>query len=488
MIYQDRPYQQRDIPRIREAFRRAKRVLYVACCGSGKTVVFSKIAHGASLKKKSVAVLAHRKELIMQCSGKLSNFGVDHGIIKAGIPASYEKPIQVASVQTAVNHLDKIRPDTIIADEAHHSQNATQQKIIKAFPNALLLGVTASPVFNNGKTLAGYYDEIVQGPSVRELVDDGYLVRTRVFAPPMVADLTGVDYKDNEELEKRMNKRVITGNAIEHYTRLAAHWPAIAYCTTIKHADDVAEQFKDAGYKFHRIDGKTHSTERDRLIAAFAAGEIEGLSSVDLIGEGTDVPRARVGIKLAPGRSLGKHIQNDGRLNRPFYADGYDLMIRQGRLDAIAASVKPYAVVMDHVNNMYFNGLPDDDFVWSLTEGPKQTRAGGSTVPIQVCQACDLAFPPAPQCPFCGHVAVPKERVLRYTHGQLVEIKRSEATARKAEEERIKRLKKKEKKEARSFGQLVAFAKKWGYENPDSWAHHQLQMREEYRRKFEKKS
>lgn len=482
MIYQDRPYQQRDIPRIRDAFRRVKRVLYVACCGSGKTVVFSKIAQGASAKNKAVTVLAHRKELILQCSGKLTTFGVDHGIIKAGIEAAYEKPIQVASVQTAVNHLPEINPNTIIADEAHHSQNATQQKIIKAFPEALLLGVTASPIFDNGKTLAGYYDELVQGPSVRELVEDGYLVRTRVFAPPMVADLAGADYTDNKELEKRMNKRTITGNAIEHYTRLAAGWPAIAYCTTVKHADDVAEQFKDAGYKFFRIDGKTHGTVRDRLMEEFRNGEIQGLASCDLIGEGTDVPRARVGIKLAPGRSLGKHIQNDGRLNRPFYAAGYDLETRAGRLDAIAASEKPYAVVMDHVNNMFFNGLPDDDFIWSLTAAPIQTRAGGSTVPIQVCQQCDLAFPPAAACPFCGHDAVPQERVLKYTHGQLQEIKRSDAAARKIAEERLKKQKIQERRACKTYGQLVAFAEKYGYENPEAWAGHFQRMKQAYKK------
>ncbi len=482
MIYQDRPYQQRDIPRIRDAFRRVKRVLYVACCGSGKTVVFSKIAQGASAKKKSVTVLAHRKELILQCSGKLTAFGVDHGIIKSGIEPAYEKPIQVASVQTAVNHLPDIHPNTIIADEAHHSQNATQQKIIKAFPDALLLGVTASPIFNNGRTLHGYYDELIQGPSVRELVEDGYLVRTRVFAPPMVADLTGADYDSATDLEKRMNKRTITGNAIEHYTRLAAGWPAIAYCTTIKHADDVAEQFKDAGYKFFRIDGKTHSKERDRLMEDFRNGEIQGLASCDLIGEGTDVPRARVGIKLAPGRSLGKHIQNDGRLNRPFYAAGYDLDTRDGRLEAIAVSDKPYAVVMDHVNNMYFNGLPDDDFIWSLTAAPIQTRAGGSAVPIQVCQACDLAFPPAAACPFCGHVAVPQERVLKYTHGQLQEIKRSDAAAKKLAEARLKKQKLQDRRAAKTYGQLVAFAEKYGYENPEGWAGHFQRMKQNYKK------
>ncbi len=492
-----RPYQDRDIGRIKDSYRRkVKRVLYVSACGSGKTVTFTKIAQGASLKGSYISILAHRKELIMQCSDKLNKFDVDHGIIKSGIVPHYDKNIQVASVQTMVHHLDDIAPpQLIIPDEAHHSQNATQQKIIKHYPDALLLGVTASPIFGNGRSLGGYYDELIQGPSVGELVEDGYLVPIRVFAPPPVAKLDGVDYGSDAELEAALNKRRVTGDAIEHYRRLAAGLPAIVYVVSIKHAEDVAEQFRSAGFAFYAIDGTMGDKERDRLLAEFKSGEIEGLVSCDLISEGTDIPRAMVAIKLRPTKSLGLHIQQDGRINRPFYADGMPLDTREQRKAAIAASAKPYGIIIDHVNNLYFHGLPDDEFTWSLVAPPVQKRAGGLLIPIQQCSECFAHFKPAEACPYCGAAVEKKERKLVYTKGQLVEIKKNEVITRKAaiakkkqdsaeakarkEAERIQKTK--ERKAAKTYVELVAFARKWKYDNPEAWAGNWIKMRQNYK-------
>ena len=496
MIYRDRPYQQRDIPRIRTAFASHRRVLYVACCGSGKTVVFSKVAEGAMAKNKVVNIMAHRKELITQCSSKLTNFGVDHGIIKSGFKPEYDKPIQVSSVQTLIHHLDDIRePDMFVPDEAHHSQNKTQQTILSKYPRARILGVTASPIFGNGRSLGGYYDELIQGPQVAELVDDGYLVPIRVYAPPPIADLTGVDYGSEAELEAAMNKRTITGDAIVHYTRLAAHKPAIVYVVNIKHGEAVAQQFREAGYKFQLIEGTMPGQERDKLLADFASGEIEGLVSCDLISEGTDVPHAMVAIKLRPTKSLGWHIQSDGRINRPFYAPGMPLDTADQRKAAIAASVKPYGIIIDHVNNLYFHGWPDDEFIWSLTEPPIQRRAGGLLIPMQQCASCYAHFKPADACPYCGAVVIKKERKLVYTKGELIELKKAEAKAaaeekarakaKKAEdnarEERLKKQRLAERKLCKSYDQLVAHGEKWGFKDAKAWAGIQIKQRNKWR-------
>lgn len=484
-----RPYQARDIPRIKGAFSRVKRVLYVSCCGSGKTVVFSKIAQGITLKGNSAAIIAHRKELITQCSDKLNRFNVSHGIIKAGFEPDYSQPIQVASVQTLYKRLSEIDPDMLIYDEAHHSQAQQAQTVIAAYPSAILLGVTASPIFGNGKTMAGFYDEMIIGPSVRELVDDGYLVDTKVFAPPILADLEGADYDNISDLEERMNKRRITGDAIKHYEAHVAGLQTIVYVTTVKHGQDVAEQFRERGHKFYSIDGTMEDGERDQLLKDFASGAITGLVSCDLISEGTDIPSAQVAIKLRPTKSLGLHIQQDGRVNRPFYAVGMPQDTREQRLAAIAASAKPCAWVFDHVENWLFHGLPDDEWEWSLTEEPKRKSQGGTSVPIQQCQQCDRVFPPAEACPHCGFIAPKQERKLKLTKGQLKQITRAENDLRKKLEAEAKaeRARKKEQAKidkaaaavraaeirrrtnaARSFDQLKALGKELGY--ADSWA------------------
>jgi DNA repair protein RadD len=507
MIFQDRPYQKKADADIRAAFAAGyRRVLLVMPCGSGKTVVFGRIAQSAIGRDFPVLMMAHRKELIIQASSKLTGFDVQHGIIKSGIPAYYEMQIQVGSVQTIVGKLPQLRkPKLIIPDEAHHSQNVTQQTIITNYPDAKLLGVTASPIFGNGRTMGGYYDTIVMGPTVRELVDDGYLTRTLVFGPPPVADLENADYNDIEELEQRMNKRTVTGDAVQHYSAICPGEPAIVYCTTTKHCEDVAQQFREAGFKFYRIDGTMHADLRDKLLKDFDSGAIDGLCSCDLIGEGTDVPRARVAIKLAPTKVLQKHIQNDGRVSRPMYAAGFDLNTREGRLQAIAEGVKPYSIVIDCVNNLFFHGLPDDEFIWSLTEAVIQLRNGQALVPMQQCANCWLHYTPAPTCPYCGDTREIKQRKLVYTKGQLVQIKAEDkATLRqmkadaqmekkrvsaekKAHEEKLKAQKKFELKACKNIDDYIKFGIRHGYEDPKAWAAMKMRFKIEYKKRFAKK-
>lgn len=476
-----RSYQERAVDGIRSCYRRrVRRVLLVMPCGSGKTVVFSKIAQGAAVKEKSVALIAHRKELITQCSDKLKKFGVEHGIIKAGFEPDYAHGIQVASVQTLQKRTDKIKPDMLIADEAHHSQSAQWQGVIAAFPDALLLGVTASPIFGNGKTLNGYYDEIVMGPTVRELIQDGYLVDTKVYAPPPVCDLSNVgstagDY-NKSDLDDAMRKRSITGDAIDHYRRLAAGLQAICYTVTIKHAQEVAEQFREAGFSFYAIDGTMGDDERDGLLRDFAMKKINGLVSCDLISEGTDIPNAQVAIKLRPTMSFGLDIQQNGRINRPVYADGFDLETREGRIAAIAASPKPFAIDLDHVNNIHHHGMPDDVIVWSLTEKPRKATEGGTSVPVTQCSQCYLAFRSAsPACPGCGFVREIQDRKPMYTAGELKEIQKADAAAEKEAEERQRLADRREEGMAKNFEDLLKIQENRGYKK--GWAYHRAKSK-----------
>ncbi len=493
-----RPYQDKIIERVKDAIRRkVRRILVVMPCGSGKTVIFTKIAQGASLKQKIVLIVAHRKELILQCSDKLKRFAVDHGIIKAGYPAQYDKTTQVASIQTLHKRTDAVSPAVMIYDECHHSLSEQAQVVITKYAQALLLGFTASPVWRK-KTLGGYYDELIVGPSIRELIDDGYLVDTQVYAPPPVCELEGVDYENLSELEEAMNKRKVTGDAIAHYDRLARGMSAIVYTVSIKHSLEVAAQFREAGWQFYAIHGDMEDDERDPLLADFGAGKIQGLVSCDLISEGTDVPRARVAIKLRPTKSLGLDIQQNGRINRPFYAEGFDLDTREGRLAAIAASEKPYAIDVDHVANYHFHGWPDDEYEWSLKDEPKRKKDANFSV--NQCLSCFRVFK-GDACPHCGADREIKSRKIIYTEGELKLLKKedvarakeekksaavrkkADSAAKKAEAERLKIIKKRERKDAKTIPQLIAFAKKYGYEEPEAWAHNWDRLRRQHRGK-----
>ena len=143
-----RPYQSAAIQKVREKLRAgAKRIVLIAPTGSGKTVMGADMIRTALLKSSRSLFLAHRKELIDQTHKKLAQFGVAAGVIMANDKRHDPwLPVQVASVQTLVNRLDK-KPDVqiIIVDECHHAMSDTYIKILDAYPNATIIGLTATP-------------------------------------------------------------------------------------------------------------------------------------------------------------------------------------------------------------------------------------------------------------------------------------------------------------------------------------------------------
>ena len=203
-----RPYQIRAVDAIRGAYRQgAKAPLLVMPTGAGKTICFSYIASQAAAKGSRILLLAHRRELVLQISRALNMWGIGHGTI---MPERTETghPVQVASIPTLARRLypGKYRFDLIVIDEAHHAVSGSGLgAILDALPEAKLLGVTATPCRLDGRGLgkdaAGYFDALVEGPSVLELIDAGYLARPVVYAPPAgqevdlsAVKVTGGDY------------------------------------------------------------------------------------------------------------------------------------------------------------------------------------------------------------------------------------------------------------------------------------------------------
>ena len=232
----------------------------------------------------------------------------------------------------------------------------------------------------------GLFDALVSGPSVAELIAADYLSRARIFVPRRKLDLTGVrtrggDFAANE-LADRVNLPEIAGDAIEQYQRRAEHQPAIAFCITVEHAENVADAFRDAGYRSQCVHGGLAKRERDRLIAGLGTGDIEVLTSCDLISEGLDVPAVGAVILLRPTKSLVLHLQQIGRGMRP--APGKDALI-----------------VLDHVSNTLRHGPPDLDRKWSLAGVEK--RDSRTPDLAKVCEACGAVNPyGAAECFDCG--------------------------------------------------------------------------------------
>jgi DNA repair protein RadD len=262
-----RGYQQDCIMRIRDALRRCRRVLLQSPTGSGKTIMFVWLAMAIAAHGARVLILGHRQEIVDQVSAALTAFSVEHGIIAAG-HAETAAPVQIASVMTLVRRLDHYRDtiDLVVVDEAHHSAAATWQRVLATYPNALILGVSATPERLDGKPLNDLYRELVIGPTVTELVRLGFLSPAVTFAPPVSLDLSGIRKRAGDyELDapaSRMSSAVLIGNAVEHYRQLSPQLPGLAYGVSIAHSKMVAEAFSGAGYAAVHVDGETPPDDR----------------------------------------------------------------------------------------------------------------------------------------------------------------------------------------------------------------------------------
>jgi superfamily II DNA or RNA helicase len=451
-----RDYQQKGVNDIRASYLKKKRApLYVLPTGGGKTVVFSYIAINTASRKKRVLILVHRIELLRQTSAKLHESGVEHGLINAKFTPNSMASVQVASVQTLVRRLDKVRLDydLVIIDEAHHATATTWKKILNRIPLARNLGVTATPMRSDGTGLNDMFDDLIVGPSIKELTKRGHLVPSVVYAPTEKLDLSKVriingEY-DKDEVENIVDNSMITGSAVEYYTKVCPGVPAIAFCVSVKHAEHVAEEFRAAGYKSESVDGTMDDVLRRRKLGGLANGTVQVLTSCDIVSEGTDVPCIVCGILLRPTKSKGLFLQQVGRTLRTLPG-------------------KTKAFILDHVGNVLTHGMPDDDQEWSLEGEVKfKKKKNGLEEPlinVRQCPQCFVMHAPSPTCPMCHHVyEIKSVEPPKIQPGELRMIEERDALM-------IKRIRSREVSKARTYDELARIGADRGYK--PGWARH----------------
>jgi DNA repair protein RadD len=444
-----RDYQESAVQAVRDSFRSGhKHTLLVSPTGSGKTVIFSYIAAGMARNNKRILIVAHRRELLKQISAALKKVGVAHAVMAGGYRGVPTANVVVASVFTLVKRIKGMQPfDLIIGDEAHHfTPDSSWGKVVIGFPRARVLGVTATPERLDGKGLGQMFDDMVMGPTVAELTAQGFLSHAIVYAPS-APDLNGVgtrmgDYVQ-KQLEEAMVKTVITGSAVKHYGKYAPGKKAIAFCVSVRHAMDVAKDFREAGYTASHIDGGMNEEERDGVLKAFEEGRVQVLTSCDLVSEGFDLPAVEVAILLRPTKSLGLYLQQCGRAIRP-HPD------------------KEKTIILDHAGNTARHGFIDDDREWSLADGFVQGRGKGDKAEtVRTCTACFAMHKPSPTCPVCGYVYPVKPRMVKHIDGDLV------VTSRDGEQDMTTA----EGVLQNKFKVLTSVGRKRGYKNPTLWAY-----------------
>ena len=437
-----------------------KRVLLQCPTGGGKTVTFSEIVLSAHLKGKRVYCFVHRKELIEQISGAFSNFGIPHGVVSPDWAQTRHK-IQIISVASWRTRKDKLpEPDLICMDEAHHLAAKTWGRIVDAYPDAYVLGVTATPERLDGKGLRKHMDALVLGPSVRWLINEGWLSKYKMYSVPPRVDVDKLRTKmgdyDQQQLAREIKRSESYGEIVGHYNRYLPGKQALAFACNIEDSKTVVEKFQEAGIKAAHLDGTTPKKIRHSVMQRFRQREIQVVSNVELFGEGVDIPDLDGVIMLRPTKSLAIYLQQIGRALRP--SEGKDA-----------------AIIIDHVGNFSRHGHPCAERKWSL-DGKQQREKRELEVKekLRICPHCFATMTVRGRsCPYSGMVLKLDDMGLIEVRGELVEIG-------SIKHERHKKAKLKEDvRKAHTYQDFVNIGKRMGYK--PGWAKYKYNAVMQYR-------
>jgi DNA repair protein RadD len=441
-------------------------IIIVAATGAGKTVIAGDIIRRASVEYKRVLFIAHRNELLTQARDKLKSVGIIAGIIKAGRDkdARPQAMVQVAGIQTL--HARAVRANTmelppaeiVIIDEAHHIRARTYQSIIEAYPGAIIIGLTATPCRGDGRGLGNTFEAMVECPQIGELIELGYLVKPKIFAPP-APDLRGVevastgDYQINQ-LSARMDTDALVGDVVEHWLRHGQRRRTVMFAVDIAHSVHIVRELVKAGVKAEHLDGNTPQTERDAILARLASGDTEVVCNVGVLTEGFDLCDIGCIVLVRPTRSLGLFRQMIGRGLRP-------------------APGKSDVIILDHSGGVHRHGRPDDPIEWTLHTDKRAANAAHAARlqehrdPFCECSACGHLRMRGMACDNCGWEPKPRGEGIAYIDQDLVELGQTQ----RSEEDRI-----------RFYRELLGYAAnsvtKSGQPYSPKWAAHK------YREKF----
>lgn len=378
-----RPYQVATIDALRAEFRNGrKRVVLVAPCGAGKTIMFCQIVSAVVTRGKRAVVIAHRKELVDQTHEKLARFGIEAGVVMGDdVRRDSRLPVQVCSIQTLAKRLDRLPPaDLVVYDEVHHAMSNTSRDVLAAYPDALHIGATATPWRTDKLGLRDLYESSVLATTPADLIKIGALVPYEPFAydAPALHDVGIVAGEFNQrDLGLACNTSVIVGSIVREYQTHTPGRSAIVFPVNIEHSKNLVAQF---GPGAEHLDCNTPKAERERILAAFQLGGVRVLSSVGVLTEGFDAPRAEVCILARPTKSLSLYIQMVGRVMRTFEG-------------------KQLAIIHDHAGNMLRHGLFDHPRDYSLDATPKRTKE------LHICSDCSFLYSQLREdgtCPKCG--------------------------------------------------------------------------------------
>jgi superfamily II DNA or RNA helicase len=390
-----RPYQEAAISRLREhVLAGRKRVILCGPCASGKTVWAASITHSAHTNFNArVLFLVHRLELIDQTVAKFQEYGLHVGVIRADDNRlDLLAPIQVASVWTLARRPElALRFDIVFTDECHLSLSESFRSVLSLFPDATLIGLTATPIRLDGKPMKDQYDAIEPAATYSDLIRDGFVRAPRILSPSVRADLAGVHTRAGDfvtsELEEVMGRSNLLGDIVKEWSAHAGGRRTVCFAVSVAHSKSIVERFLASGVPAAHIDAETSVDDRRDILGRLAAGTLRVVSNVDILTAGWNQPSVKVMIDARPTKSLVRFLQSSGRVLRVFGDE--------------------VPLILDHACNVDRHGFPHMDREWDLETGCKPSKEKKPST----CIKCRSYIPGYP-CEFCGHAPEVKPRHL----------------------------------------------------------------------------
>jgi superfamily II DNA or RNA helicase/RNA polymerase subunit RPABC4/transcription elongation factor Spt4 len=393
------PYQESGVYRVGQKLASGqKNVIFQLATGGGKTVVFSAICQRYTVKaKKSVLILVHRKELLLQTRRTLYNgFGIVSQPIIAGMRTVPDAPVYVGMVESVNRRIDRImdKVGLVIIDECHI---ANFNKIHKHFPTAFVVGFTATPLAASKKDpLKNYYQDIVCGVDIPELINlnktkpERGLCQNVTFNPKDTVDRGELKIKNGEFDEGLMalsfSKPKHIQNTVTAYEKYAPGTKAIIFNCNIDHSLKVTAAFREKGYDCRHVDGTTPQAERDAIFQWFKHTPGAILCNVGIATTGFDEPTIEAVIINRSTMSLPLWLQMCGRGGRPTLAKNAFFIIDMG-------------------GNALVHGDWCDPRDWeNIFFNPPRPGDNKGNAPVKDCPQCDaIVAAQVRVCPHCGY-------------------------------------------------------------------------------------
>ena len=404
-----RPYQAISIESLRRHIRAGLRRIILACStGGGKTICACAIIQSARENfDAKILFVAHRQELIDQSVKQLTRFGVtDVGVLMGkDVRTNPKAPVQVATIQT-LSRRDPPPADIVFVDECHRAASNSYRKLVSLYPEATIIGLTATPCRADGKPLKDVFQAIEIAATYKDLITDKFIVAPKCFGTPanVTPDLEGIRTQHGDfvldELEAAMLDVDVLGDTLTEYQRHAQGRKTVIFACTVKHSLAIYDRFHRAGIRIAHVDADTSDDVRKDISKKLDWGQLDVVVNVGIYQEGWDQPCVKCLIMARPTKSLVLFMQMAGRALRPW--SPLTPPFRSWQKED-GDSVTP--VIIDQGGNIDRFGLPHEDRIWSLEGTAKRTEKKPPR-----CIKCEayIRHYPCPECGFAPEVS-PRE-------------------------------------------------------------------------------